>query len=65
MTSWHAGEVEPAAFTSALSGATWLLVGLCAVGAVLSWAFVRGGDDTAVAAEHQARHHFHLAWWAA
>jgi hypothetical protein len=58
----HAGEVEPAAFTSALSGATWLLVGLCAVGTALTWAFVRASDDTTVAPEHQARHHFHLPW---
>jgi EmrB/QacA subfamily drug resistance transporter len=58
----HAGEVEPGAFTSALSAATWVLVGLCAVGAVLTWAFVRASDDTTVAPEHQARHHFHLPW---
>ena len=58
----HAGQVEPEAFTSALSSATWLLVGLCAVGTVLTWAFVRSSDDAAVAPEHQARHHFHLPW---
>jgi EmrB/QacA subfamily drug resistance transporter len=58
----HAGQVEPAAFTSALSAATWLLVALCAIGTVLTWAFVRAGDDAVVAPEHQARHHFHLPW---
>jgi hypothetical protein len=58
----HAGQVEPEAFTSALSSATWLLVGLCAIGTVLTWAFVRSSDDDAVAPEHQARHHFHLPW---
>jgi MFS family permease len=58
----HAGQVEPAAFTSALSDSMWLLVGVCAVGTVLTWAFVRASDDTAVAPEHQAHHHFHLPW---
>jgi EmrB/QacA subfamily drug resistance transporter len=57
----HAGDVEPAAFTSALSGSMWLLVGVCAVGTVLTWAFVRT-SDAAVAPEHQAHHHFHLPW---
>jgi EmrB/QacA subfamily drug resistance transporter len=57
----HAGEVEPAAFTSALSGSMWLLVGVCAVGTVLTWAFVRA-SDAAIAPEHQAHRHFHLPW---
>ena len=58
----HAGEADPAAFASALSGAMWVLVGLCALGTVLTWAFVRASDETAVAPEHQAHHHFHLPW---
>jgi EmrB/QacA subfamily drug resistance transporter len=58
----HAGQVEPAAFASALSRSTWLLVGLCAIGTVLTWAFVRASDDAAVAPEHQAHRHFHLPW---
>ncbi len=58
----HAGRVEPAAFASALSASMWLLVGLCAVGTVLTWAFVRASEDGAIAPEHQARHHFHLPW---
>jgi hypothetical protein len=58
----HAGRVEPAAFASALSDSMWLLVGLCAVGTGLTWAFVRASDDTAVAPEHQAHRHFHLPW---
>ena len=40
----------------------WLLVGLCAVGTVLTWAFVRASDDGVVAPEHQAHRHFHLPW---
>jgi hypothetical protein len=39
-----------------------VLVGLCAVGTVLTWAFVRASDDTAIADEHQAHRHFHLPW---
>ena len=58
----HADQVESAAFASAVSASMWLLAGLCAVGTVLTWAFVRASDDTAVATEHQARHHFHLPW---
>ena len=58
----HAGQVQPEAFTSALAAATWVLVGVCALGTVLTWAFVRSTDDTAVPPEHQARHHFHLPW---
>jgi MFS family permease len=58
----HAGQADPAAFASGLSGAMWVLVGVCAVGTVLTWAFVRASDDAAVAPEHQAHHHFHLPW---
>jgi EmrB/QacA subfamily drug resistance transporter len=61
----HAGEAHPAAFSSALGDATWVLVGLCAVGTVLTWAFVRASADTAVAPEHQTHRHFHLPWVAA
>ena len=58
----HAGQVEPEAFTSALSAATWVLVGVCAIGTVLTWAFVRSTGEPGVAPEHQVRHHFHLPW---
>ena len=56
-----AGQARPEAFASALSGSMWLLVGLCAVGTVLTWAFVRASDAT-VAPEHQAHRHHHLPW---
>jgi EmrB/QacA subfamily drug resistance transporter len=56
----HAARVEPAAFASALSASMWVLVGLCAVGTVLTWAFVRASGDTAVAHQHQTHRHFHL-----
>jgi EmrB/QacA subfamily drug resistance transporter len=58
----HAGKTEPGAFAAALGDATWLLVGLCAIGTVLTWAFVRESGDAPVAAEHEQRHHFHLPW---
>ncbi len=58
----HAARVEPAAFASALSASMWLLAVLCAVGTVLTWAFVRASDDAAVAPEHEAHRHFHLPW---
>jgi hypothetical protein len=58
----HAGRAEPAAFASALSASTWLLVGLCAAGTVLTWAFVRSPHDAPVAPEHQVHRHFHLPW---
>jgi EmrB/QacA subfamily drug resistance transporter len=59
-------------FAGSLAGSTWLLVGLVAVGAIITWAFVRGpeeeGPDPAVAGEpgpaalHHHLHHrrFHL-----
>ncbi len=58
----RAGQAEPGAFASALSGSMWLLVGLCAVGTVLTWAFVRATDESTVAPEHQPHRHFHLPW---
>jgi EmrB/QacA subfamily drug resistance transporter len=58
----HAGYAEPAAFSSALADATWVLVGLCALGTVLTWAFVRASGDTPVALQHQAHRHLHLPW---
>ena len=58
----HAGAAEPTAFTAALSASMWLLAALCAVGTILTWAFVRASPDTALAPEHQAHRHFHLPW---
>jgi hypothetical protein len=56
----HAGRAKPAAFSAALGDAMWVLVGLCAVGTVLTWAFVRASAETAVAPEHETHRHFHL-----
>jgi EmrB/QacA subfamily drug resistance transporter len=53
-------------FSTAIGGSTWVLVGLCAVGAALTWMFVRDpehrGPDPAVAGEpppEQLHHHSH------
>jgi hypothetical protein len=40
----------------------WLLASVCAAGTILTWAFVRASDDTAIAPEHRADRHFHLPW---
>ena len=60
-------------FAGAVAGSTWVAVVLCAVGAALTWAFVRdvapSGEDPAVAGDPppgELRHHrhhrsFHLA----
>ena len=67
-----AGESANTAFTDAFSRSLWFVVGLTAVGAILTWAFVRSaepaGDDPAVAGEpgpaelqhHQHHRRFHL-----
>ena len=56
-----------AAFTDGLSAAMWFLAGLVAVGAVLTWMYVRGapassGDPAAPLSEAEHHHHrrFHL-----
>lgn len=53
-------------FAAAIAGSTWVPAALCAVGAALTWAFVRGpdrpGSDPAVAGDPPAgelRHHRH------
>ena len=53
-------------FSDAVAVSTWVIVALCAVGAVLTWAFVRDpekpGPDPAVAGEpppEQSHHHLH------
>ncbi|MFL5957899.1 MAG: MFS transporter, partial [Solirubrobacterales bacterium] len=49
-----AHEPVRSAYTSALSAANWVLVALCAIGTVLTWAFVRDAQPGA------HRHHRHL-----
>ncbi|MDX6624596.1 MAG: hypothetical protein QOE75_2528 [Solirubrobacterales bacterium] len=63
---FHALLGDGDSFADAVAGSTWVVVALCAVGAGLTWAFVRDpdppGPDPAVAGEpppEQLRHHQH------
>jgi EmrB/QacA subfamily drug resistance transporter len=63
---FHALLGDDGSFADSVGGSTWVLVGLCMVGAVLTWAFVRApeppGPDPAVAGEpppEQLQHHLH------
>ncbi len=63
---FHALLGDGDSFTAAIAGATWVLAVLCAVGAVLTWAYVRDpkqpGPDPAVAGDpelSQLQHHRH------
>ena len=63
---FHALRGDGEGFAAAIAGSTWFSVGLCAVGAALTWAFVRDpsppGPDPAVAGDppsEQLRHHWH------
>ena len=63
---FHALQESGDSFAAAIAGSTWFAVGLCAVGAVLTWTFVRDpqtpGPDPAVAGDpprEQLRHHRH------
>jgi EmrB/QacA subfamily drug resistance transporter len=61
----HPGDTG-GAFATALADSTWVLVGLVAIGAVLTWALVRrsGGEEHPAPEEHPAhrleRHRLHL-----
>ncbi|HVO54471.1 MAG TPA: MFS transporter [Solirubrobacterales bacterium] len=63
---FHAVLGDGTSFADAVADSTWVVVALCAVGAVLTWTFVRDpepvGPDPAVAGEpppEQLRHHQH------
>jgi MFS family permease len=60
----RAGGSYPAAFSDGLSGATWVLAGLCALGTILTWAFVRSAKpaepDPDALVHHQHHRRFHL-----
>jgi EmrB/QacA subfamily drug resistance transporter len=61
----HPGDAS-GAFATALADSTWVLVGLVAAGAVLTWALVRrsGGEEHPAPEEHPAhrleRHRLHI-----
>ena len=59
------GKGKVTAFSDALAGSTWVLVGLLALGAILTWAYVRDPDapEAHVAEKpelHQHHRKFHL-----
>ncbi|HEX5711939.1 MAG TPA: MFS transporter [Solirubrobacterales bacterium] len=63
---FHALQGEGQSFANAIAGSTWFSAALCALGAGLTWAFVRDptpvGPDPAVAGDppaDQLRHHSH------
>lgn len=56
---FHALLGDDGSFAESVAGSTWALVALCAVGAVLTWAFVRDSDRP-TPKPHSHRHHFHL-----
>ncbi len=56
---FHALLGDSGSFADAVGGSTWVLVALCAVGAALTWAFVRDSDRPAPA-PHRHHRHFHL-----
>jgi EmrB/QacA subfamily drug resistance transporter len=65
-TVFHALLGDGGSFADAVAGSAWVVVALCAVGAALTWSFVRDpdppGPDPAVAGDprpDQLRHHQH------
>jgi EmrB/QacA subfamily drug resistance transporter len=63
---FHALQGDGQTFAAAIAGSTWFAAGLCALGAGLTWAYVRDperpGPDPAVAGDpppEQLRHHHH------
>ncbi len=63
---FHALVGSGHSFAGSLAGSTWLLVGMLALGTILTWAFVRGpaeaGPDHSVAGEpapEALQHHLH------
>jgi len=58
--AFHALQASGSSFTASIAGSTWVSVVLCALGTVLTWAFVRD-PESPLPEPHSARHrHFHL-----
>ncbi|HET7122277.1 MAG TPA: MFS transporter [Solirubrobacterales bacterium] len=53
---FHALLGDGHSFAAAVAGSTWVAVALCAIGAVLTWAFVRDPDKPP---EGEPQHHMH------
>ena len=58
VSSSHGGGAA-GGFTAGLSDAVWFLAALAAVGAVLTWAFVRSAPKPKAAPLPEAEHHHH------
>jgi EmrB/QacA subfamily drug resistance transporter len=64
--AFHALRAGGNSFTASIAGSTWVAVALCAIGAVLTWDFVRnpeklGPESVAADLHHHVRHRqFHL-----
>ncbi len=56
---FHALLGDDGSFADSVAGSTWVLVALCAVGTILTWAFVRDSGRPAPA-PHRHHRHFHL-----
>jgi EmrB/QacA subfamily drug resistance transporter len=56
---FHALLGDDASFADAVGDSTWVLVVLCALGAALTWAFVRGADRP-IPEPHANHRRFHL-----
>jgi EmrB/QacA subfamily drug resistance transporter len=58
--AFHALQASGESFTASIAGSTWVSVALCALGAILTGAFVRDSEQPPPE-PHAARHrHFHL-----
>ncbi len=58
---FHALLGDGETFSAAIAGSTWILAALCALGAALTWAFVRDLDaQRPVPHRHRHRHRSHL-----
>jgi EmrB/QacA subfamily drug resistance transporter len=56
---FHALLGDEGSFAGSVAGSTWVLVALCTVGTILTWAFVRDSGRP-VPAPHSHHRHFHL-----
>jgi EmrB/QacA subfamily drug resistance transporter len=56
---FHALLGDSGSFSDAVGGSTWVLVALCAIGAILTWAFVRDADRP-IPEPHAHHRRFHL-----
>ncbi|HEY6731677.1 MAG TPA: MFS transporter [Solirubrobacterales bacterium] len=59
---FHALLGDGHSFAAAVAGSTWVVVALCALGAALTWAFVRDSGEPQKGEPHHHMHHkrFHL-----